>query len=411
MKLLSEIIKVALNSLYANKLKSGLTILGIVVGIFSIISISTIIEMMQTTMSEGISGFGQNSFYIQKYPAVRTGGPREWLKYRNREEITYEEYQRFNELYDEPVVMAADQSTYGVIIKFQNEETNPNIGFVGGTEHYFEVNNMAIESGRAFNETDIRNYSKCVVVGQDIVKKLFKNLDPVGQEVKIDGNVFRIIGVTEEKGEMFGQSMDNFVIVPITTFQMLYGNEEESVTITVKIPDLDEMDNLVDKAKGVFRYIRKVPAGEENDFEVFSNDAIMENVNNITAGFRVGSIVIAAIALLAAGVGIMNIMLVSVTERTREIGIRKSIGAKKSNILIQFIVEAIVLCQLGGLIGIILGVGIGNIVGMQLNVNAMIPYNWVFIGVMLCTIIGVTFGTYPAYKAANLDPIEALRYE
>jgi putative ABC transport system permease protein len=199
--------------------------------------------------------------------------------------------------------------------------------------------------------------------------------------------------------------------MPISTFQQKYGKYNNSINITVMSPSKEDYNNVIDAATGYMRTIRKVPPGEEENFFIFSNESMITQVNDITSGIRIGALVVSIIALLAAGVGIMNIMLVSVTERTREIGIRKAIGARRSNILFQFLLEAITLCIVGGFIGIVLGVGIGNIAGSFLNAKAAIPFDWVMIGLSLCLFVGIVFGTYPAYKAANLDPIEALRYE
>jgi len=199
--------------------------------------------------------------------------------------------------------------------------------------------------------------------------------------------------------------------MPLTTHQKFYGKRSNSVNITVMGYDQDSYDELIEITEGKFRIIRKVSPGEPNDFEIRSNEQMLTRINEITAGVRIGAYVIGAIALLAAGVGIMNIMLVSVTERTREIGIRKAIGAKRRNVLVQFLIEAITLCLIGGMVGIVLGIGVGNFAGSFLDATAVVPMDWVGIGVTLCIIIGITFGTYPAYKAANLDPIEALRYE
>jgi putative ABC transport system permease protein len=215
----------------------------------------------------------------------------------------------------------------------------------------------------------------------------------------------------EAQAALFGDSRDNFVAMPITTFQSIYGRRERSINITVMSYSKEDYNSTIDAAIGYMRTIRKVGPGEENDFDIFSNESLIGQVNNITGGVKIGALVVSIIALIAAGVGIMNIMLVSVTERTREIGIRKAVGARKSNILSQFLIEAISLCLLGGFIGIVLGVGIGNLAGGFLNAQAAIPIDWVIIGLLLCVIVGVIFGTYPAYKAANLDPIEALRYE
>lgn len=410
MKILPEIIKVALNSLYVNKLKSFLTILGIVVGIFSIISISTVIEMLQKSIEDGVSGMGQNTFYITKWPAVITSRS-EWLKYRNRKNITFDEYEKLRKVFQANVSVGAEQYGRDVIVKYNGDETNPNVDLIGVTPEAFVNRDLHSFGGRDISQSDLESSKNVVVLGADIVKKLFKRINPVGQSVKIDGTKYRVIGILEERGEIFGESQDNFAIVPLSTYQATYGKRHRSVSITIKVNDASEYDDLIEKASGYFRTIRKVPIGQDDDFSIATNEAVMGRINEMTAGVRIGSVVIAMIALLAAGVGIMNIMLVSVTERTREIGIRKAIGAKKNNILFQFIVEAIVLCQIGGILGIALGVLLGNVAGAALSGVAMIPYDWVMIGIILCTAVGVGFGVYPAYKAANLDPIEALRYE
>ena len=405
-----EVIKVALASLRTNKLRSSLTILGIVVGIFSIIAISTIIEMLQKSIQEGVSMLGQNTFQIQKFP-VFNNGPNNRASFRNRPDITLEEYYQLKEKLVEAKYVGAEQWVFGKLFKVGNRETNPNNQIAGTTPEAFPNNKWTVEDGRAFNDRDVQRYENYVVIGADIAKKLFPNFSAVGQIVTMDGHKLKIIGVLEAQGGAFGQSQDNFAVIPITTFQNFYGKHSRSINITVMGHDKDSYNELIDLASGYLRTIRKVPSGKPDNFEIFSNESMLTQINNITAGVRIGSVVIAAIALLAAGVGIMNIMLVSVTERTREIGIRKAVGAKKFNILIQFLTEAVTLCLMGGILGIILGIVIGNIAGSLLKASAVIPIDWVIIGVLLCVIIGVIFGTYPAYKASNLDPIEALRYE
>lgn len=406
-----EIIKVALSSLHANKLRSSLTIVGIIVGIFSIIAISTVIEMLQTSIEKGVSQLGQNTFQIQKWPAVQTGGPGEAAKYRNRPDITLEEFYLLKEKLVEAKSVGAEQWNFGKVIKAGNRETNPNVQVSGVTPEAFPNNKWNVEDGRAFNERDIQSYSKIIILGPDVAKKLFPNYSALNQEVTIDGYKLRVIGILESQGDLFGQSQDNFALIPLTTYQSMYGKRNRSINITIMSKDKESYNELIEIAEGYFRTIRKLGPGEENNFDIWSNERILTRINDITAGVRIGSIVVAAIALLAAGVGIMNIMLVSVTERTREIGIRKAIGAKKINILTQFIVEAITLCLIGGIVGIFLGVLVGNVAGSFLNATAVIPVDWVLIGIFLCVAIGVGFGTYPAYKAANLDPIESLRYE
>jgi putative ABC transport system permease protein len=406
-----EIIKVAFASLRTNRLRSALTILGIVVGIFSIITISTVVEVLQHSIEEGVSMLGQNTFQIQKFPAFNVGGPEERAKYRNRPDITLEEYYKLKAKLVEAKFVGAEQWTFGKQVKMGGTETNPNIQIAGTTPEAFPNNKWNVDDGRAFNENDVQRYTDCVVLGADVAKKIFPSYSPLDQIVTVDGNKLKVIGVLESQGAAFGQSQDNFVIMPITTFQNFYGRRSQSINITVMTPDKESYNQVIETAEGYLRTIRNLKGADENNFDIFSNESVLTQINDITAGARIGSIVIAAIALLAAGVGIMNIMLVSVTERTREIGIRKAIGAKSRNILVQFIVESITLCLGGGIIGIILGIAAGNIAGSLLEASAVIPVDWVLIGVLLCVVIGVTFGTYPAYKAANLDPIEALRYE
>jgi len=406
-----EILKVALQSLKANKLRSFLTVLGIIVGIFSIISISTILSMLQNTIEEDVtSGLGSDTFQIQKYPPIMDHDA--WMKYRKRPDITVDEYYALkSKMENEAKYIGAEQWMRSRIFKYKNIETNPDISFCGGTVEAFPNNQWVAASGRDFNNQDVKRYAKVIVLGDALAKFLFDEKDPLGEEITVDGYKLRVIGILEKKGDSFGQSRDNFAVMPLTTFQTMYGKHSRTVNITVSVYDKKDYENMMEKATGYFRTIRKVRAGEEEDFSIRSNESVLEQINDITSGIRMGAYVIALIALLAAGVGIMNIMLVSVTERTREIGIRKAIGARKSNILFQFLAESVVLSLFGGIVGIIIGLVIGNVAGSALNAKATIPVDWVAIGVLLCIIVGVGFGTYPAYKASNLDPIEALRYE
>jgi len=404
-----EVIKVAFASLRGNKLRSSLTVLGIVIGIFSIISISTVITMMQNSISEGLSQLGKNTFQIQKFPAMQQGRLSD--KIRNRKNLTVEEYARLRDMLQEAKLVGAEQWQFGRLFKSQWDETNPNIQLVGATPEAIVTNDWAIARGRAINQDDMDHNRHVCVLGTDLVTKLFPRIDPLGQEVKVDGLRLTVIGVFTSKGAMFGQSRDGFVAMPLSAFQAKYGKTSRSISITVMAQSVVTYNRTIDAAIGYMRTIRKVAPGEENDFDIFSNESLIAQVGQITQYVRLGAIVIAFIALLAAGIGIMNIMLVSVTERTREIGIRKAIGAKKRNILFQFIIEAITLCQFGGVIGIILGLGAGNLAGKFLNAAPALPLDWVLAGIGLCVLVGVGFGTYPAWKAANLDPIEALRHE
>ena len=404
-----EILKVAFASLRGNKLRSSLTVLGIVIGIFSIISISTVITMLQNSISEGLSQLGKNTFQIQKFPAVNQGRMSE--KIRNRKDLTIEDYHRLRDMLQEAQLVGAEQWQFGRLFKSQWDETNPNIQLAGLTPEALVTNDWEAAEGRAINQDDMDRNRRVCILGTDVASKLFKRVNPLGQEVKVDGMRLEVIGIFASQGAMFGQSRDGFVAMPLSAFQAKYGKNSRSVNITVMAHSPVTYNRTIDAAIGYMRTIRKVAPGEENDFDIFSNESLISQVGQITQYVRLGAIVIAFIALLAAGVGIMNIMLVSVTERTREIGIRKAIGAKKRNILFQFLIEAVTLCQFGGVIGIVLGLAVGNMAGKFLNAAPALPLDWVLAGIGLCILVGVGFGTYPAYKAANLNPIEALRYE
>jgi putative ABC transport system permease protein len=403
-----QLFVIAYQSLKTNRLRTLLTILGVVVGIFSIIVIMTIITMLQSTIEEGVQFLSKNTFMIQKWPAVSEG---DWEKYRNRKDITLEEFYRLQDLLTDAKYVTAEQGAGGKVIQYRNKKTNPNIYIVGITGQGMYTHNLDVGEGRELRDGDVQYSRNVCMLGADVVEKLFYNINPVGQEIRVDGKLFTVVGTIAKRPEFFGQSQDTYVVLPLTTFQSMYGKRTNSIEITVMSHSQEDYADLMESAIGHMRTIRKVEPGTENDFEIFSNESIMGQINDMTNGIRIGALAVSLIALLAAGIGIMNIMLVSVTERTREIGIRKAIGAKKKNILIQFLIEAIALCLAGGVIGVFIGVAVGNVAGSYLNATVAIPVDWIIIGLAMCLFIGVIFGTYPAYKAANLDPIEALRYE
>ncbi len=406
---LDQLFSISFQSILNNKLRTSLTILGVVVGIFSIIVIMTIITMLQNSIENGLAMLSKNTFQIQKFDAMH--GPNHDRSQRNRKDITIDEANRLKEILTQALYVGAEQWQGGKVIKYGNRETNPNNHVGGQTIDAMRTNDFNVELGRDFRQDDIQNSTDVCILGQEIVEKLFPNMDPLNQIVRVDNRPLRVIGIMEKQPEMFGESHDNYVLIPITTWQSMYGKYGRSVNIMVTAPSQESYNDVIESAIGHFRKIRKVEPGEPDDFSIFSNESMITQVNDITGPIKIGALAVSLVALLAAGVGIMNIMLVSVTERTREIGIRKAVGARKSSILIQFIIEAIILCIAGGFLGIILGIGIGNFFGSFLSAQFAIPIDWVIIGISMCILVGLIFGTYPAYKAANLDPIESLRYE
>jgi len=274
----------------------------------------------------------------------------------------------------------------------------------------FAARNWVIEEGRAILPTDLDATRNVCVLGNQLAKKLFPNSSALKEKIKFEGISYNVVGVLEAKGKAMGGDQDIFVAIPITTGLNRYGHER-SLAVRVLAADAKSFEDTMEQVRGVLRTSRKVPPGDPDDFELFSNDTLIAQFRSITAAARIGAAIISSIALLAAGIGIMNIMLVSVTERTREIGIRRAIGAKKRNIMAQFILEAIVLCEVGGAMGVLLGILGGNAVAFFLKVPPSVPLDWAGFGLLLCSVVGIVFGTYPAFKAANLDPIDALRYE
>ncbi len=407
---LVESIKMAFESIRTNKLRSILTLIGISIGLFSIIIVMTAIGAIQNSVEDTFTQIGKNNFYIQKMPAIRMGGPGSWRKYRKRKDLTIEQAKKLKELTTLPVAVGVSYNRSSQVVKFNGEETNPDVNLAGFNYDQLLVNNIEIVEGRNFSRSDMSIGKNVCIIGQDIKKKLFAKIDPIGQRIQIGDLLLEVIGVVKKQGTTFGQSQDNFVVIPLEVYVKKYG-KRRSAEISVQAPSSELFDATMEEVIGALRAIRKVPPGKENDFEIITYDQLIGQFNDLTKYFKLGAGVIAFIALVAAGIGIMNIMLVSVTERTREIGIRKAIGAKKSVIRWQFVTEAVVLSQFGGLIGIVLGVIGGNIVAVLMKVSLVLPIDWIVIGLSVTTFVGVLFGVYPAVKASNLDPIEALRYE
>ncbi len=401
----------ALNAIRTSKLRSVLTILGIVVGIFSIISVMTAVTVLKSNIETGLSQLGANTFQVDKFTVSFNTTPEERRRMRNRKDITLEQAMQVRERVTMAEAVAFEAHRHGRTVFWNGYRTNPNVNLYGVTEDALITNQILVENGRGISTDDYHQARKVAILGRAVVEKLFPpSINPVGESVRIEQSVFRVIGVFEEKGSILGGDQNNFVYIPLSTFFESYGRHR-SLTIMVKARSQQAVENTIEQTRAVLRTARQVPPGGEDDFGIFTNDSLISQFNEFTFYLRLGVLVVSSIALLAAGVGIMNIMLVSVTERTREIGIRKAIGARRSDVMTQFIIEAIVLCQIGGIVGVVLGIAGGNVVGVLVEAPAVVPWDWAAIGLGVCSIVGIAFGVYPAWKASTLDPIEALRYE
>jgi putative ABC transport system permease protein len=402
----------AMNALVAHKLRSALTLLGVLIGVFSIIVVMTAMRVMKNDIEREISQLGSQTFAIQKWPVHQFGGGvRDWEKYWRRKNITLAQGRQVEQKATLANSVGIEGNFWGGQVETRYQKTPPTVQMFGETPGSFPARNWIVAEGRGLSETDVDNARDLCVLGDALAKTVFPFGSAVGEQLKLNGINYTVIGVLVPKGGSLGGDQDNFAIIPITTALARFGRWWRSLTILVQSHDAATYNDCVEQVRGILREVRKVPPGAEDDFEQFSNDSLITQFNNFTKAVRMGVAVVSSIALLAAGIGIMNIMLVSVTERTREIGIRRAIGAKKRNIMTQFIMEAIVLCEVGGVIGIVLGVLGGNGLAWHMKVPPAIPLDWIAFGLVICSVVGIVFGTYPAYKAANLDPIESLRYE
>jgi putative ABC transport system permease protein len=410
----SEIIKMAWSSLGANKLRSALTMLGITIGVFSVISVMTAIGALQYSIENGISFLGSNIFQFAKYPANMSASGDVQEKFRNRHDITYKQAQHYYRLMEGEAREICLKS-FGYEVKgqavYNGVKTTPSLLIVGTNKAFLTANAHTLGYGHNLNDEDVDLSRRVIVVGKMVEKRLFPHESPIGKVIRVSGHTYTIVGVLAEKGTAFGQSQDDVILMPITRFFEDFGEAKRTVNIATQAFTQDTYNRTFDKAIGAMRIARGLRPDQPNDFEIYSNDSLKSAFVNVAGYVRVGAFVVSFIALIAAGIGIMNIMLVSVTERTKEIGVRKSIGARSRDILRQFLTEAVFISEAGGILGIVLGIVVGDLLAMWLKMDLIFPYAWAVAGLLVCSAIGIGFGLYPAYRAANLDPIEALRYE
>ncbi len=404
-----ENIRVAVKSVRSQFLRTVLTVLIIAIGITALISIITATEALENKITSEFTSLGTNTYIIKANNIGRHRGGQAQKVYEN---ISYDEAVEFKKKYTRnDLISITALAKFGATVKYQSKLTNPNIFVNGVDENYLELSGYGIAAGRNFSTTEISLGNRVVIVGADIVKKLFTSADmAIGESIAIDSKRFTIVGVLESKGNTLNLSGDNQCLIPVSVVRKNYEVTSTEYRTNVMVDDPRDLDAAIQTAMGKMKVIRKDGLGKDS-FRITKADStanmVIDNLSNIT----IAATVLGFITLLGAGIGLMNIMLVSVTERTREIGVRKAIGASSSLIRQQFLIEAIIIGQIGGLVGIIFGVLFGNVTALFLGTGFTVPWAWLIIGVLLCFVVSVASGYYPAKKAAELDPIDSLRYE
>lgn len=392
-------------------LRSILTLLIIAIGITCLVGILTAIDSLLLSMNDSFNRIGANSYSIvpgKEALQTRRRGRRK----QTAPPITYKQAQKYKDKFD-GLVSISRRCTGSAQATFMDKKTNPTVTVIGMDEKHLKISSLELATGRNFTGKEVNNAKHVAIIGDEIVKTLFneKSEDALGKLIKVDNIKYKVVGVTESKGNAFGGSGDRKVYIPVTSAKQYYGSSQSNYSITNGLSNALNLDESMDRSIGIMRNIRKIGIGEDNDFRIQKSDGMLNQLKDMTSQVRYATIAIAFITLLGAAIGLMNIMLVTVTERTKEIGIRKAIGAPSSSILSQFLIEAVMICLIGGLVGIVLGVGLGNIVAVLVKGKFIMPWNWMLLGVTVCVVVGVLSGLYPAYKASRMDPIESLRYE
>ncbi len=405
-----EGISLALTAVRTHKMRSFLTVLGVLIGVASVIGMVSIITGLNSSMAEQIESLGSNVIHISQYEMVHFGGLS--AEERKRKGVTVEHAEAIRE-YCPSVGAVSPENHYwargGNKVKYKDNKAN-RPAVVGVWPDYEIVNNCFAVEGRFFTQGNINFRATVTVLGNDVREALFPNLDPIGKQIRINGKKFTVVGVMEKKPNFLGETQDNYVLIPLSTYKKTYP-EDKALTLLARPKSPELTDKAIDEITQLLRRMRGVPYDRPNDFAISTQEDLMDMYNKITGAIYLVMIVISSIGLLVGGVGVMNIMLVSVTERTREIGIRKAVGAKKRNILWQFLIEAMTLSGSGGILGIIIGLLLGKLVGAISPLPAAVSLFWIILGFSFAVSVGLIFGIYPAYRAAKLDPIVSLRYE
>ncbi len=405
---LYEVISQAYKSLVANKLRSSLTLLALVVGVFSVIVSTTAVAVLDNFFENTMSLMGGDVIQVSRTPSVQLGEIDQNV--RNREFITFETAEELQERLPLSSNVSPEETFAYTRVRHGEIETEPTVSLMGSNQYYLENNAFELEAGRNFTDEDVQYRRKIAMIGHEIRQELFPNESPLAKLIRISGQQYRVVGTLKSKGSILGQSLDRLVIIPYSTGLAVYGGYR-NINIQVKAPAIDFVQHTMDEVTGILRVIRSVAPGQANDFEIETNDSLAGTFDQFTTILYIVGFVIGGITLFGAGIGVMNIMLVSVSERTREIGLRKAVGATRRAITSQFLMEAVFICQLGGVIGMALGILGGNGMALWIETDPVVPLWAVGMGFFGMLLIGVVFGVYPAYKASRLDPIASLRYE
>ena len=407
----SDIVEQAFASLGANFLRSSLTILGVSIGVFSVVGVMTALSAIRQSIDTSLNVFGANVLQVSRDPAIQIGGgPRR--RGGGREPISPRQAQIVKREMDAlgiPTTLSASDGNERAT--YRDLKTQPRIRIFGTNENFLITNKYELDFGRNITPADNEFNRPVAIIGREILDALFVNEDPIEKQINMDGEKYIVVGVLKERGEIFGQSMDGIALIPHTKFVENNWHRRRSMEIAVQAESVDQLEAVQDIVIGKMRLARGLEPEQENDFEITSNKALQAAFAEVAVLVSIGGLLISGIALVCAGIGIMNIMLVSVTERTREIGIRKSMGARKKNILLQFLLEAVFLSEVGAFIGIVLGIVAGNLIAAQFNATMILPWFWISAAVAICSLIGIGFGFLPAVRAANLHPVESLRHE